>query len=87
LNNKKYIGGCGANKIERFSFNERAIKSYEKCGFKKEGILRQEIYIDGKYYDAIIMAMLKEEYEINLRVNGIGFAQRVVIKTCTFLNL
>ena len=45
-----------------YSFNEPAIRSYEKCGFKAEGCLRQEIYKDGKYYDKIPMGLLKEEY-------------------------
>jgi RimJ/RimL family protein N-acetyltransferase len=49
-------------KLNVFSYNERAIKSYEKCGFKVEGVLRQEIFRDGKYYDEIIMGLLKEEY-------------------------
>lgn len=49
-------------KLNVYSFNERAIKSYEKCGFKVEGVLRQEIFRDGRYYDEIIMGLLKEEY-------------------------
>lgn len=53
-------------KLKVFSFNERAIKSYEKCGFKKEGILRQEIFRNGKYHDEIIMGILKSEYVFNL---------------------
>lgn len=50
-------------KLYVFSFNERAIKSYEKTGFKVEGVLRQELYRDGKYYDVIQMSILKREYE------------------------
>ncbi len=49
-------------KLNVFSYNERAIKSYEKCGFKVEGVVRQEIFRDGRYYDDIIMGLLKEEY-------------------------
>lgn len=49
-------------KLKVFSFNERGIKSYEKCGFKKEGILRQEIFRNGKYYDDILMGLLRNEY-------------------------
>lgn len=52
-------------KLNVFSFNERAVKSYEKVGFKKEGILRQEVFRDGKYYDDIVMGILKEEYLAN----------------------
>lgn len=43
-----------------FSFNERAKKCYEKCGFKVEGVLKDEIFKDGKYYDEILMAAFKE---------------------------
>jgi RimJ/RimL family protein N-acetyltransferase len=45
-----------------YSFNERAIKSYEKCGFRVEGVLRQEIFRDGSYYDTIAMGILKDEF-------------------------
>jgi len=108
LEDKKYIGGCGINKVDWknsvvdvgifigdknywgkgygtdamgvlvkfifeqlnvnkiklqvFSFNERAIKSYKKCGFKVEGVLRQEIFREGKYYDDIVMGLLKDEF-------------------------
>lgn len=49
-------------KLATVSFNERAIRCYEKCGFKQEGVLRQEIFKGGKYHDEIIMSILKEEY-------------------------
>ena len=39
-----------------------AIKAYENAGFVREGILRQEIYRNGKYYDAVRMSILREEY-------------------------
>jgi len=54
------------NKIKLFvySFNERAVRSYEKCGFVKEGVLRQEIFRDGKYHDEYVMSILKDEYFI-----------------------
>jgi RimJ/RimL family protein N-acetyltransferase len=45
-----------------YSYNQSAIRCYEKCGFKVEGVLRQEIYKDGKRYDKIAMGLLKEEY-------------------------
>ena len=52
-------------KLNVYEFNERAVRCYEKCGFKKEGRLRQEIFRDGKYYDQYIMSILKEEYYKN----------------------
>lgn len=41
--------------------NDRAIKSYEKVGFKVEGILKEEIFIDGDYIDVVRMAVVKED--------------------------
>ncbi|KOF56008.1 GNAT family N-acetyltransferase [Clostridium guangxiense] len=50
-------------KLSTFSFNERAKKCYEKCGFKVEGILKDEIFKDGKYYDEVLMAVFREEFQ------------------------
>ncbi|MFT0803441.1 GNAT family protein [Bacillus swezeyi] len=49
--------------LEVFSHNIRAVKVYEKAGFKKEGTLRQALHMNGRYSDEIIMGMLKHEYE------------------------
>jgi RimJ/RimL family protein N-acetyltransferase len=49
-------------KLEVFSFNERAINSYKKVGFKVEGVLREELFRDGKYHDILIMGLLRKEY-------------------------
>ena len=49
--------------LETWSGNVRAIRSYEKCGFVVEGQLRNDAYIDGKYYDTIVMGLLKEEFQ------------------------
>ena len=42
--------------------NSGAVKSYEKSGFVREGVLRQEIYRNGRYDNAIRMSILREEY-------------------------
>lgn len=39
-----------------------AIKAYENAGFAKEGTMRQMIYRNDRYYDAIRMSILREEY-------------------------
>lgn len=49
-------------RLQVYSFNERAIRSYEKCGFKTEGVLRQEIFRNGEYFDVIAMGILRNEY-------------------------
>lgn len=45
-----------------FEYNPRGIASYEKCGFKREGVLRQDKYLGGKYFDTIVMGILAHEY-------------------------
>lgn len=49
-------------KLNVYSFNKRAIKCYEKSGFKLEGVLRREMFRDGKYHDIHVMGILKDEY-------------------------
>lgn len=48
--------------LKVLSCNERAIKCYKKCGFKEAGVLRKSKFINGKYYDTIIMDILAEEF-------------------------
>ncbi len=43
--------------------NSRAVRCYEKCGFVREGLLRQESFVDGKYRDVFMMGLLREDYE------------------------
>lgn len=46
-----------------FEYNQRAIKSYLKCGFKEEGRERQWMQRAGERYDLIYMGILREEWE------------------------
>lgn len=41
--------------------NERAIKSYEKVGFKKEGYLTDDVFVRGSYRDVVWMAIVNPE--------------------------
>ncbi len=41
--------------------NHRAIALYEKVGFVREGLARKSVRIDGRYKDAIHMALLHEQ--------------------------
>lgn len=45
-----------------FDFNQRAIQSYEKCGFRREGVLRDDVWRDGRYCNTIVMGILEPEY-------------------------
>jgi len=42
--------------------NARAIRVYEKAGFTREGVLRQDRYTGGKYEDVAVMSILREEF-------------------------
>jgi len=46
-----------------YAFNQRAINSYKKVGFKEMGRRRQARFINGKYHDIIYMDLLAEEFE------------------------
>jgi RimJ/RimL family protein N-acetyltransferase len=45
-----------------FEFNEGAISTYEKLGFREEGRLRQALKRDGAFHDAILMSVLGSEW-------------------------
>jgi len=42
--------------------NIAGVKAYERAGFKKEGMLRQAMFHDGKFCDFLVMSILREEY-------------------------
>ena len=42
--------------------NDRAIRLYEKAGFKREGLKRKAIFKNGEYVDLITCAILRDEY-------------------------
>ena len=44
-----------------YADNPQAIRSYEKAGFEKEAYLKEEVCIDGKYRDIVLMAILNKE--------------------------
>jgi len=44
-----------------FESNVRAIRAYEKAGFKEEGIMRKAVYINGQQIDVILMSRLRDD--------------------------
>ena len=42
--------------------NERAIRAYRACGFVEEGRLRQHVFSNGRYVDAVNMGILDHEW-------------------------
>lgn len=45
-----------------YRFNRRAIACYEKCGFRKEGMLRRQDD-SGEWKEIILMRILRDDYE------------------------
>ncbi len=48
--------------LQVFDFNDRAIKLYEKLGFREEGRFRDVIFQEGRYYDIVQMSILESEF-------------------------
>ena len=45
------------------AYNARAIRCYEKAGFRHEGVERDSFFVDGKWHDDLLMAILREDWE------------------------
>lgn len=41
-----------------FDHNDQAKKSYYKAGFRQEGILKDDVFIKGKFYNVVIMSIV-----------------------------
>ena len=54
--------GLNKIKLDVYDFNQRAAACYEKCGFKKEAVLKNEIYRNGRFSDIIRMSIFKEDF-------------------------
>jgi len=45
-----------------FEENEASLKVAKASGFKEEGIIRDKYYKNGKYYNAVLLSVLKDEF-------------------------
>lgn len=45
-----------------YNYNKRAIRAYEKAGFKKEGVLREDAWVGCKYVDTVVLSILRREF-------------------------
>lgn len=43
--------------------NAAAIRCYEKCGFRQEGVLRSHVFREGMYRDVWVMGLLRDEWQ------------------------
>ncbi len=49
--------------LEVLKENDAAINLYEKLGFREEGILREDIFKNGKFKDVLIMSLFRDDLE------------------------
>jgi RimJ/RimL family protein N-acetyltransferase len=47
-----------------FEYNPRAVRSYQKAGFKEEGRLKQMLLRGGRRWDELYMGILRREWEL-----------------------
>jgi len=45
-----------------YIYNKRAIRAYEKAGFKREGVLREDALIGDKFVDTVVLSLLRREF-------------------------
>lgn len=45
-----------------FSFNERAIRLYQRLGFYEEGELKEQFYRNGSWHNVVLMGLMKRNY-------------------------
>jgi RimJ/RimL family protein N-acetyltransferase len=55
--------GLNRVELEVYDFNQRALRAYEKAGFRRDGVHRQGLFRHGAFHDEIIMCILREEWD------------------------
>jgi len=55
----------GLNRMDAMVYinNHRSLRLVKKLGFKQEGLLRDYFFLDGKFYDHYLLALLRREWE------------------------
>jgi RimJ/RimL family protein N-acetyltransferase len=61
---REAFGPMGLKRVELhvFAFNTRAIRSYEKAGFTREGVRRMALIRGDQQHDILVMGILREEF-------------------------
>lgn len=55
--------GVDSVELMVLAFNKRAVRCYEKCGFKQSVVLKDNLEIDGNLYDDIIMIIHRNTFQ------------------------
>ena len=55
----------GLHKIcsSAWGFNDRSVMYNKKCGYKVEGKKKKQVFHNGKYWDEILLAVFKKDWE------------------------
>lgn len=58
------FGGLNLRKIllQVPAYNEVAKRLYDRFGFREEGRLHRQVYLDGAYHDVHVMALMREDH-------------------------
>ena len=58
-------GGLGLHKVSLSVFAENlgARRAYRACGFREDGVLRDDFFRGGRWHDQILMSVLEGEFE------------------------
>jgi len=57
-----HVLGLNTIYLHAQAHNSRALHVYEKNHFKRVGVLRQALFVEGEFRDAVIMDILKSEF-------------------------
>jgi RimJ/RimL family protein N-acetyltransferase len=49
--------------LEVYGFNERALRHFERAGFRREGVRRQAYWRHGAWVDGILFGLVREDLE------------------------
>ncbi len=44
------------------AYNQRGLRAYRRIGFREDGRLRDDRFLDGRYHDTIVMSILEHEW-------------------------
>lgn len=44
-------------------YNDRALRLCQRCGFKPEGQLREDVFQDGRYWNSVRLSLLRSEWK------------------------
>jgi RimJ/RimL family protein N-acetyltransferase len=82
--NQLNMDRCEAWSVE---YNQRAHKALESCGFKKSGVMRHAVFVNGRKWDGYHFDILREEY-LDIRVDLLkqslgGRSEEYIKKHCT----